>query len=203
LSYRLVFRSCKLLGVLSSPLCAQHDGAVSLTIRFEDLASRFHVGEVIPIELSFKASVEGPYEMETSNYDRSGRLDTEQFHVTPNGRDPLQSYYFNEGFMGGGLGRPRLLSTEPQIMREDLNEWVVLDRPGHYSVYVCVLAAWRNTRKSARGILRESRIGHSLRCTSLFAVCGFSVRRISWQRRDLSAAENPSLTAGFLISKSR
>jgi len=122
--------------LLALPLCAQQDSGVSLTIRFADGTSRFHVGEVIPIELSVKATIPDTYDMELRNYDRSGRLNIEQFHVTPPGRDPLQRYYSTGGFMMGGLGGSRILSSERQIMREDLNEWVALDRPGHYSLHV-------------------------------------------------------------------
>jgi hypothetical protein len=32
----------------------------------------------------------GMYDLEMRNYDRSGRLNIEQFHLTPPGRDPLQ-----------------------------------------------------------------------------------------------------------------
>src|SRR5260370_41426158 len=122
--------------ILVAPLSAQQESGVSLAIRFPNDTSRFHVGEVIPIELSFKASIQDMYDIEMRNYDRSGRLDIEQFHVTPPGHDPLQRYYSIGGFMGGGLGGPRELSSDPQIMREDLNEWVALDQPGHYSLYV-------------------------------------------------------------------
>ncbi len=122
--------------ILVVPLAAQQESGVSLTIRFANGTSRFHVGEIIPIELSFKASSPDVYDMEMRNYDRSGRLNIEQFHVTPPGRDPLQRYYSIGGFMGGGLGGPRELSSEPQVMREELNEWVALDKPGHYSMYV-------------------------------------------------------------------
>ena len=78
---------------------AQTDGA-SLTIRFSDGTSRFHVGEVIPIELSFNASRANSYDLDTRRYDRSGRLNTEQFHVTPPGRDPLANYYAIGGIVG-------------------------------------------------------------------------------------------------------
>jgi hypothetical protein len=36
----------------------------------------------------------------------------------------------------GGLGGPRELTSEPRVMPADLNEWVALDRPGHYSLFV-------------------------------------------------------------------
>jgi len=136
------------LSVLMSvlPFHAQQDSGVSLTIRFVDGTNRFHVGEVVPIELLFRASISNTYDMEMRNYDRSGRLNIEQFHVTPPGRDPLQNYFSDGIFMGGGLGGPRELSNEPQIMHEDLNEWVALDQPGHYSLYV---TSGRVTRRDA------------------------------------------------------
>jgi hypothetical protein len=59
--------------ILASPLFAQNESGVSLTIRFADGTSRFHVGEIIPLELSFHASIPDRYDMEMRNYDRSGR----------------------------------------------------------------------------------------------------------------------------------
>jgi hypothetical protein len=129
---RLVF----ILLVVAVPLSAQQESGVTLTIRFPDGSSRFHVGEIIPVELSFKASSPNVYDMEMRNYDRSGRLSIEEFHVTPPERDPLQRYFSIGGFMGGGIGGPRELSTDPQVLHEDLNEWVAIDQPGHYSLFV-------------------------------------------------------------------
>jgi hypothetical protein len=81
--------------ILPSGLFAQEENGASLIIRF-DGARRFHVGEIIPIELSFRASIPEMYDMSTANYDRSGRLNIEQFHVDPPGRDPLKRYYSME-----------------------------------------------------------------------------------------------------------
>ena len=64
--------------ILAAPLSAQQDSDISLSVRFLNRTSRFHVGEVIPLELSFKASSLVVYDMEMRNYDRSGRLDIEQ-----------------------------------------------------------------------------------------------------------------------------
>jgi hypothetical protein len=124
--------------ILALPVCAQQDGGASMTIRFASGTNSFHVGEIIPIELSFQAFIPYSYDMDTRNYDRSGRLNIEQFDVTPPGRDPLENFYNSfEGIIGGGASSgPRLLSSDPQIMREDLNEWVALDQRGHYSLYV-------------------------------------------------------------------
>jgi hypothetical protein len=42
-------------------------------------------GEIIPVELAFRASIPDAYDIEMRNYDRSGRLNIEAFHVTPPG----------------------------------------------------------------------------------------------------------------------
>jgi hypothetical protein len=164
--------------ILASPLFAQNESGISLTIRFADGTSRFHVGEIIPLELSFHASIPDMYDMETRNYDRSGRLNIEGFHVTPPGRDPLERYYSTGAFMGGGLGGARQLSSEPQVIREELNEWIALDKPGHYSLYVTSGRVTRRTQSKAEPI--------ELRSNDLeFDVVAADA---AWQQQTLSTA---------------
>jgi len=152
--------------------------AASLTIHFAGGTSTFHVGEVIPIELSFTASLPDAYDMATRNYDRSGRLNMEQFHITPPGRDPLANYYADGAFIGGGLGGSRVLSDEPQVMLEDLNEWVALDDPGHYTLYVTT------GRVSRRGPTKDEPL--QLHSNSLeFDVIAASPE---WQEQTLASA---------------
>src|SRR5437016_12140707 len=115
---RLIFAAL----VFAPPLFAQNESGVSLTIRFADGTSRFHVGEIIPIELSFKASIPGTYDMEMRNYDRSGRLNIEAFHVTPPGRDPLERYYSTGAFMGGGRGGAAGRCSGRQATPQELKE---------------------------------------------------------------------------------
>jgi hypothetical protein len=164
--------------LLATPLLAQEDGGVSFTIAFANGTSRFHVGEIIPILLTFKASIPNLYYMEQRNYDRSGRLDIEQFHVTPPGRDPLHNYYSLGGFMMGGLGGPRALTADPQTMREDLNEWVTPDHPGHYSLYVS------SERISRRGATKDEPV--ELRSNALEFDIGAA--DTAWQFEALSSA---------------
>src|SRR6476619_5411312 len=61
--------------------------------------------------------------------------------------------------MGGGLHSYRALTGNPAIMREDLNEWVALDQPGHYTLYVT------SSRVSHRGTTKNEAI--ELRSNSL------------------------------------
>ena len=89
---------------LSIAALAQLNDA-SLRIRFPEPVSKFQVGEITPIELLFSSSTLNTFTMNTRSYDRSGRLDAENFHVAPEGRDPLHNYYEIGAFMGGGLGK--------------------------------------------------------------------------------------------------
>lgn len=104
----------------------QQDSAATLRIQFAAAGSVFQTGEIIPVDLLFSAEGGGTYQMSTRSYDRSGRLNMEQFHVSPSGRDPLHDHYqggIYGGFIGGGIsGGDKPLSADPEIMREDLNE---------------------------------------------------------------------------------
>jgi hypothetical protein len=138
---------------------AQQQSLPSFTIALPQGVSQFHVGEVIPIELALSSSAPDAFDMSSRSYDCSGRLDLEQFHVTPPGRDPLHTYYANGAFMGGGLGSSLVLTREPQLLREDLNEWVTLDQPGHYTLYATT------TRVSRRSVTKNEPV--ELRSNSL------------------------------------
>jgi hypothetical protein len=128
--------------------------------------------------LTFTAAFPDTYDLSTRNYDRSGRLNMEEFRVTPPGRDPLANYYANGAFMGGGLGGSRVLTSEPQVMRQDLNEWVALDDPGHYTIYVT------SGRVSRRGAAKDEPL--ELRSNALeFDVIAAD---LEWQEQTLAAA---------------
>ena len=48
----------------------------------------------------------------------------------------MHNYYADGAFLGGGLRSSRVLGATPETIREELNEWIALDKPGHYRVYV-------------------------------------------------------------------
>ncbi|MFL6439925.1 MAG: hypothetical protein ACJ71Q_20300 [Terriglobales bacterium] len=151
---------------------------VAFSIRFAGGTNQFHVGEIIPIELSFSAPAPNTYDIESRNYDRSGRLNIEQFHVNPQGRDPLLTYFSEGSFFGGGLGGPRPLNTEPHIIGDDLNEWVALDQPGHYTVYVTTERVSRRTSgKNAPVELRSNTLEFEI-----------VAAEAAWQQRTFSSA---------------
>src|SRR5260370_25942135 len=99
-TFRQVCRISLTALALSIAAFAQLNEA-SFAIRFPQPVSQFHVGEAIPIELLFSSSTPNTFSMSTRSYDRSGRLDEEKFHATPEARDPLHNYYQLATFMPG------------------------------------------------------------------------------------------------------
>ncbi len=97
----------------------------SLGLRIATGQSTFHIGERIPLELSFSAS-DNRYELTMASYDRSGRMNFEDFAVSPKigWADPLGSYFANRSGLGGGLRGIAALSSKPVVVPLDLNEWV-------------------------------------------------------------------------------
>ncbi|MEJ2010544.1 MAG: hypothetical protein P8Z30_20720, partial [Acidobacteriota bacterium] len=102
-------------------------------------SSTFHIGEVIPLELSFTSATPNRYLINMARYDRSGRMNYEHFVVSPRDgtRDPLR-LYFNSiwGYLGGGLTGYKDLSLTPTLIHLNLNEWVSFDKPGKYELQV-------------------------------------------------------------------
>ncbi len=94
------------------------------------------MGETIPIELAFSSSEPGRWKLDNAQSDRSGRVHEEVYHLDPadGAVDPLREY-FEQGTMGGGLYSTPTLTTQPQILHFDLNEWHRIDRPGKYRLY--------------------------------------------------------------------
>jgi hypothetical protein len=112
---------------------------VKLVARTRDGQTTFHIGEVIPLELSFTSSAEKKYQLDMATYDRSGRLREESFAVEPRTGwvDPLDLYFRAwGGFMGGGGRGIQVLSAKPMVVYEELNEWVRFEKPGEYRVTV-------------------------------------------------------------------
>ncbi|HEY0565315.1 MAG TPA: hypothetical protein VGC88_07005, partial [Terriglobales bacterium] len=108
---------------------------LSLKVTVGDNRVSFREGEIIPLVLAFSSSKPGEYEISTRNYDRSGRLQEEDFCVDPaRGRDPVADYFAFGTFMAGGLtGGPAKLSSQPYVVSIDLNEFVALP-PGLYTL---------------------------------------------------------------------
>src|SRR5690349_9072139 len=118
---------------------AQNLDGVSFTIRFKDNQRQFRQGELMTLELSFASTKPHSFVVDAATYDRSGRLESDQFVVDQPDAvvDPLYDYFHSFfGFVGGGLRSIPELTEKPELINADLNEWLRFDKPGHYRLYV-------------------------------------------------------------------
>ena len=94
----------------------------------------FHIGETIPLQLSFSSTIKDRYQINMAQYDRSGRMNYEHFAISPaqGAVDPLPTY---TGSMGG-LTNFTFLGSKPWTIKLNLNEWVRFTRPGEYRLMV-------------------------------------------------------------------
>jgi hypothetical protein len=121
-------------------LIAKNPEGLTFTLKLRDSGTQFHVGETISLELGFASSLPETYVFDNASYDRSGRLQIDSFILdcADGVADPLYDYYHKSlgFFMGGGLRGIGALSTKPEIVNYDLNEWLRFDKPGKYRLYV-------------------------------------------------------------------
>jgi hypothetical protein len=99
----------------------------------------FHIGERIPLKLTFTNPNDAQYGIAPWNTGRGGEFDFERFDVSPSTgwSDPLTSY-FAQDFLrtGHGWSWPPLLKSKPVEIAINLNQWVRFDEPGVYRVKV-------------------------------------------------------------------
>jgi hypothetical protein len=121
-------------------LRAQNPEALTLTLKLKDNKVQFHMGEIIRLELGFSSTLPDTYVIDTASYDRSGRLDIDDFVLDQKDGvvDPLHDYYSGGlfSFMGGGLYGILALEKKAHLINYDLNEWCRFDKPGKYRLYV-------------------------------------------------------------------
>ena len=127
--------SLLLIGSGSSQNNSPTDPNVVLHVSLPSEQSQFHIGEKIPLELSYSAAVKGRYQVNMAQYDRSGRMEYEHFHVAPEDGavDPLAN---RMGGIGGGLTGFKFLDAQPWTIKLNLNEWVRFTKPGEYSLNI-------------------------------------------------------------------
>lgn len=111
------------------------DGDVALRASLAGNQIEFRLGETIPLQLAFSSSAKDHYQINMAQYDRSGRMDYEQFTLSPAGGavDPLVGHL---GGTGGGLTGFQFLSAQPWTITLNLNEWLRFTQPGEYRLTV-------------------------------------------------------------------
>ncbi|MFO0555231.1 MAG: hypothetical protein U0271_43030 [Polyangiaceae bacterium] len=115
---------------------AANPADAKLELRTAGKKTRFSRGEPVALELSFETTSAGAYELDMAKYDRSGRMTSEVFHVSPAVVDPL-ARYFEGPMMGGGLRTiPPLEPSKPLVVELRANEWLRFDEPGIYRLFL-------------------------------------------------------------------
>lgn len=110
----------------------------------------FHMGERIPLVLSFSSDTPAKYKLNAATYDRGGRLPTEEFVMEQAASDPYIDYFGAGvlGGLGGGIRGYPVLDREAVTIELELNQWFRFERPGLYRLY---LKSHRLTREAAPG----------------------------------------------------
>jgi hypothetical protein len=113
---------------------SQADPRILFEVSIASDQREFHIGERIPIQLSFSSTVKDHYQINMAQYDRGGRMSYEHFVVTPadGAVDPLPTY---SGSMGGITGF-QFLTPQPWTIKLNLNEWLRFTKPGEYHLVI-------------------------------------------------------------------
>lgn len=111
------------------------DRNVTLQLSIANDQTEFHIGETVPLHLAFSSAVQNHYQISTAQYDRSGRMGSEQFNLSPadGAVDPLAAHL---SAVGGGLASFRFLTPDPWSITLDLNEWLRFTQPGEYRLSI-------------------------------------------------------------------
>jgi hypothetical protein len=132
LAFFLLF---SLVGFSQAESPASIDPNVLLLVSVASDRTEFRMGETIPLSLAFSSAVKDRYQINMAQYDRSGRMNYEQFNLSPSESivDPLEGHL---GGVGGGLTGFKFLTPEPWTIILNLNEWVRFTHPGEYRLTV-------------------------------------------------------------------
>lgn len=125
-----------IFALLATSLGAQE---IQFAISTVDGKSRFYLGELIELELTFRGGAASSAEVNRREQDRVGRVNgLDEFLVDPAEGvvDPLRGLDGEKGGMGGVWGGPAKLRDGPVVLRRFLNDWVRFQRPGFYTLRV-------------------------------------------------------------------
>jgi hypothetical protein len=160
------------------------DPKVLLQISVTAKNNEFRIGEKIPVTLAFNTRVKNRYELDEANYDRSGRLPSEHFTVTPGdgAEDPLADYFAPDTVhIGGGLRGFRILSQKRWTIVLNLNEWVRFTKPGEYKLTVSSDRVEILDSSQRNGKARVTAVSNSITLKIV-------ARDLAWERQALNDA---------------
>jgi hypothetical protein len=142
------------------PLWAE-PGQAALSIQTVNEQSIFHIGERIPLKLTFSSPNDTGYLIAPLVRGRGDEFDCNRFEVVSPATgwsDPLEMY-FKQDFIrtGHGWSWPPLQKSKPVEASLDLNEWIRFDKPGDYTIKVtsfCVSKVQGTARYPLSGTIK-------------------------------------------------
>ena len=130
---------CAAVMLAALPLSAQQPQA-ALSFQAANGQSTFHIGERIPIKLTFVSSNDTDYLIAPLVRGRGDEFDCNRFEVVSPAAgwsDPLEMYFKQDLIRTGhGWSWPPLNRSKPVEAWLDLNEWIRFDQPGDYTIKV-------------------------------------------------------------------
>ena len=112
----------------------------TLIVRTTNGQATFHIGERIPLTLTFTCPGEGHFYIAPWESERGEEFgDFEDFTASPasGSIDPLREYFDGRSPMTGhGWSWPPFVAEKPVTVNVDLNQWVRFEAPGDYSVRI-------------------------------------------------------------------
>jgi hypothetical protein len=138
---------CAAVMLAALPLSAQQPQA-ALSFQAANGQSTFHIGERIPIKLTFVSSNDTDYLIAPLVRGRGDEFDCNRFEVVSPAAgwsDPLEMYFKQDLIRTGhGWSWPPLNRSKPVEASLDLNEWIRFDQPGDYTIKSPVFAFARS-----------------------------------------------------------
>jgi hypothetical protein len=130
---------CAALMLAALPLDAQQD-QTALSLQVTNGQSTFHIGERIPLKLTFSSPNDTDYLIAPLVRGRGDEFDCNRFEVVSPAAgwsDPLEMYFKQDLIRTGhGWSWPPLQKSKPVEASLDLNEWIRFDQPGDYTIKV-------------------------------------------------------------------
>lgn len=127
------------LVVFAAPLLSSQEPRLALNAQTANGQITIHIGERIPLRLTFTSPNDTQYIIAPWSSGRGGEFDFEGFDVSPSTgwSDPLAIYFTQDlPIMGHGWELPPLQKSQPVQVMLDLNQWVRFDQPGVYRVKI-------------------------------------------------------------------
>ena len=132
------------------------DQPTGVALRLSVPKTRFYLGELIPLTLSYTVGQPGRYVADSRLQDRVGRMNwIEEFRAEPAAatEDPLRGLPGEIGGWGGLSGGNILLTADkPFHVERNLNEWVRFRAPGTYRLSVTSRRVRRVTGADETGL---------------------------------------------------